>query len=202
MENLFQGRAVRLRPFEPDDLPALAGYLNHPELEGRRCLPWGFPEVAPLSRRQIQGIYERWAGEEKGLPLAVLQAEGDRLIGHAECGWDWDPHAPSVSVTIDPSHQRQGFGSDAFRLLLRYLFENTVAHSVSCWIADWNEPALAFVQCHGFRLNGRMRRAGLRRGRAYDVVLTDILRPEWEERERLAPSAPRPLTAEGGLDAA
>ncbi len=39
--SVFAGEAVALRPFEPDDVPALAAYLNQPELAGCRYIPWG-----------------------------------------------------------------------------------------------------------------------------------------------------------------
>jgi RimJ/RimL family protein N-acetyltransferase len=179
---LFRGPSVTLRPFEPDDVAGLRGYLNDPELCGRRYIPWGFPEIAPLSQRQIEAVYEKWAGEEKGLPLAIVRNDSGELTGHAECDWGWDPHSPSVSVVVAPPHQHQGNGGEALDLLLRYLFDYTPAHSVGCWIADWNEPALRFAARHSFRQGGRVRRIGLRQGAEYDMIVADILRPEWQQK--------------------
>jgi RimJ/RimL family protein N-acetyltransferase len=65
-------------------------------------------------------------------------------------------------------------------LLLHYLFENTPAHNVSGWLADWNQAARGFAQKHGFRESGRSRREGIRQGAYYDGILVNILRPEWE----------------------
>jgi RimJ/RimL family protein N-acetyltransferase len=199
----FEGELVILRPFEPEDVPAAKEYLNHPEMVGRRCIPWGFPDLTPLTEGQVTGILERWAGEERGLIMAVeaqvrkqawglsggLATEATTLVGHAEVGWEWDPHSPSVSVAISPLHQRKGYGSDALQVMLRFLFHYGPAHCVGCWVPDWNEPALAFLQKNGFHLSGRMRRAGLWQGRPFDVIITDILRPEW-------------LARQGGTDAA
>ena len=190
IESLFEGESIRLRPFAPDDLPALGAYLNHPALEGRRYLPWHFPEREPLSQRQVEGVYQKWSEEEDGLRLAIVQRENGSLVGHGSCDWGWDPHAPNVVVVIAPDQQRQGYGSEALGLLLRYLFDNTVAHNVACWIDDWNEAGLRFAARHGFQQNGRMRRAGVRQGFYYDVIITDMLRPEWLAR------------AEGRYDAA
>jgi RimJ/RimL family protein N-acetyltransferase len=178
----FRSDDISLRPFSVDDAPALETYLNHPDLEGRRNIPWSFPEYAPLSLQQIEGVIDKWGKAENGLHLAVIQRESGELIGHAECDWDWDPHNPSVSVVIDPGRQRQGFGSQALQLLLRYLFAFTPAHNTAAWIAAWNAPALAFAVHHGFRKAGRMRRAGIRHGAYYDVVVLDILRPEWQAK--------------------
>ena len=189
-ESVFEGEMIRLRPFEPADIPALGAYLNHPTLAGRRYLPWRFPEREPLSHKQVEGVYQKWIEEEEGLRLAVVHRESGDLLGHARCDWEWDPHCPDVAVVTAPTQQRQGYGSEALGLLLRYLFENTVAHNVACWIDDWNEPGLRFAARHGFQQNGRMRRAGVRQGRYYDVIIADMLRPEWLAR------------GEGGNDAA
>ncbi len=178
----FRNETIALRAFEPEDVPALQAYLNHPDLVGRRYIPWAFPEIFPLSRKQVEGVYNRWAEEENETHLAVVSRQSQELIGHAEADWGWDPHCPSVSLVIAPDHQRQGYGSAVINLLLRYLYETTPAHNVSCWVTDWNEPGRRFLRVHGFRESGRMRRAGIRQGRYFDVIIMDILRPEWEQR--------------------
>ncbi len=191
----FVGKTVTLRPFEMDDVKALREYLNHADLMGRRHIPWGFPEFLPLIEPQVHGILERWATEERSVVLAIdahieRQAWGlsgetsqvSELVGHAEFTWGWDPHAPSVSVVIDPEHQRKGYGSEALFLLLQHLFAFTPAHNVSCWIADWNDSALAFAAENGFQEAGRMRRVGLYQGHSFDLIITDILRPEFLRR--------------------
>ncbi len=178
----FQGQTVVLRPFEPDDAPALQAYLNHPDLSGRRYIPWKFSDLAPLSRKQVEEIIQKWGEEDKELHLAVVTRESGELLGHCECDWGWDPHCPSVGLVIAPEHQRRGYGSQALDMLLCYLFEHTPAHNVSLWMADWNQAARTFAARHGFQEIGGMRRSGLRGGRSFDLVVADLLRPEWQAR--------------------
>lgn len=179
----FRSDDVSLRPFSPDDALRLESYLNHPDLEGRRYIPWDFPEYTPLSLQQVEGIIQEWGKAENGLHLAVIERETGDLVGHAECDWEWEPHNPSVSVVIDPGHQRQGFGAQVLQMLMNYLFEFTPAHNTTAWIAAWNTPALAFATHHGFREAGRLRRSEIRHGVYYDLVILDILRPEWRSKE-------------------
>ena len=180
MKSPFEGETITLRPIELNDVPALQTILNHPDLAGCRQVPWQFAEVAPLSCQQLEAIVQSWGAAEKALHLGVERRESEDLIGYGECDWGWDPHCPSASVVIAPAHQRQGYGTQALRLLLGYLFEYTPAHSVGCWIAEWNVPALRFAAYHQFQENGRMRRAGIRKGSYYDLIVADILRPEWQ----------------------
>jgi RimJ/RimL family protein N-acetyltransferase len=184
MSLAFQGKLVTLRAFEPEDVPTLHTYLSHPDLIGRRYIPWESSEIFPLSRNQVEGIYSSWADEKKGIHLAVVLSESQELVGHAECDWGWDPHCPSISLVIAPAHQRKGYGSEVLNLLLRYLFEHTQAHNVSCWIADWNQAGRLFMEEHGFQECGRMRRVGIHEGKYFDFIITDLLRREWEQTEK------------------
>ncbi|MES0360458.1 MAG: GNAT family protein [Anaerolineales bacterium] len=176
----FQTEQLKLRPFESDDTPALQAYLNHPMLSGRRYIPQGFPEVVPLSTQEVESIIKKWGEEESQAHLAIVSSDKQELIGHAEIAWDWDPHASRVSVVIARPYQRQGHGSQVLSLLLEYLFENTPAHNVSSWMADWNQEARAFAKKNSFKENGHSRREGLHEGKYYDGILVDILRPEWQ----------------------
>lgn len=179
MPGPFETDRLRLRAFEPEDLPALHAYLNYPELTGRRYLPWRFPADLPLSKAQVENLLKRWSEGEKEFHLAITLREDGTLIGHANCDWGWDAHCPEIDLAISPAYQFQGYGSEVLILLLNYLFDQTPAHSISSGMASWNRDAKNFALKHGFTQSGAMRRAGLRKGAFYDWLGVDILRPEW-----------------------
>lgn len=175
----FQTEQIKLRPFELHDAPDLRAYLNHPKLSGRRYIPRGFPDEVPLSLNQVEAIIKKWGEEEREAHLAIKLSDKKELIGHAEFEWDWDPQAPWLSVVIARPHQRQGYGTQVLQLILEYLFENTPAHNVSSWMADWNQASRSFAKKLGFEESGRSRREGFRNGAYFDGILVDILRPEY-----------------------
>jgi RimJ/RimL family protein N-acetyltransferase len=177
---IFQTERLQLRPSEPEDVPALQAYLNHPALAGRRYLPWGFPGDLPLSKKQVEGLVDKWREGTKECNLAVVLRETGQLAGHAGWDWGWDPHCPFLAAVIAPEHQRQGYGSEVVHHLLRYLYEDTPAYNVSTWVADWNEAAAQFTRQLGFRECGRSRCEGIRAGRIFDEIVYDLLRPEWQ----------------------
>ncbi len=176
----FSSKAIELRPFTSDDLPALEAYLNHPEITGRRYIPWEFPDDIPLSQSQVEGILKKWGEKKKGFVLGIILRETGTLIGHAEADWDWDSHYPGIGLAIDPAHQHRGYGTETLNLLLTYLFEHTPAHNVTAGFSDWNEPARKFAAKSGFTESGTIRRDGIRDGAYFDSVIVDILRPEWK----------------------
>jgi RimJ/RimL family protein N-acetyltransferase len=176
----FQTEQIRLRPFEPQDVESLRSYLNHPKLEGRRYIPRGFPGEVPLSAGQAEAIIKKWEEESREAHLGIEQSNSRELIGHVEFEWSWDPMAPWMSVVIARPFQQQGYGTQAARLIMQYLFENTPAHSISGWMADWNQAGRAFAKKLGFKESGRSRREGFRQGAYFDGILVDILRSEYQ----------------------
>lgn len=175
----FCAGQISLRAFEPGDVPPLHAYLNDPALAGRRYLPDGFSDLAPLSMKQVEDVIEQWQKESESWTLAVLENASGELVGHARADWEWDPHCPSACVVIAPARQRRGIGSAALAVAVGFLFEETPAHVVSAWMSSWNEPALAFAKANGFTEAGRRPRGGLHGGTFYSEVAFDLLRAEW-----------------------
>lgn len=179
-----------MRALEPDDAEALAAYLNHPDLAGRRYLPWSAPEAAPLARRPVEQALNARAEDKAARQFAVVLTETGAVIGHAECSRGWDPHCPEIAIVIAPACQRRGYGTAVLPLLLRHLFETTPAHNVGAWLADWNLAAAAFALRRGFADAGRSTpsawtccgRSGRRKSRRRAMALDGRLRRLREER--------------------
>ncbi|MDD4903795.1 MAG: GNAT family protein [Candidatus Bipolaricaulis sp.] len=178
----YETERTALRALEPEDATPIQAYLNDAALIGCRHLPWSLQDVAPVSRAQVAAAIEEWGKAKAGFTLGIEAKASGRLIGHAGCDWNWDPHCPSLAVVIAPSQQRAGLGSEVSRLLLEVLFLETPAHTVIGWLTSWNAPALAFAAAHGFSECGRIPRAGLRDGAYYDDIVVDLLRREWLAR--------------------
>lgn len=176
----FQDEKIKLRMFTETDAPVLEHYLNHPEMSGRRYIPWRYPGVAPLSSTQVMAILKEWSELEKGFCLAVVSQANQEVVGHIQADWGWDAHSPHVSMVVAPENQRQHYGTSALSLVLRYLFEETPAHNVGAdWVAEWNQPALNFLKNNGFTQCGTARWVGMHAGSPFNMIVHDLLRREW-----------------------
>lgn len=182
----FTTDEILLRPFTKEDAPALFEALNHPELSGRKYLPWEFDDELPLNMDIIEKIIEKWISTEDGFCYAVTLLETQEIIGHASAEWDWDPHMPDANVVIYPGAQRKGYGTQALTLLLDYLVDFTVGHNISAGVEEWNTAGIEFLKKLGFTRVGTIRRDEFRGGQYVDAALFDIIRPEWKERRHAA----------------
>jgi RimJ/RimL family protein N-acetyltransferase len=178
---VFETEKILLRPFSPDDAPALHQYLSHPDLTGRRYIPWKFEQHRPIPLQDAKEIIDHWYENKESFAYAIILKEEDTLIGHAKADWEWDPHMSEAAVLIAPPYQRKGYGTQAITLVLNYLFDFSMAHNVSSGINAWNTPAEAFVRHLGFKQVGTRRDSAYLAGQFYDVHVFDILRPEWKE---------------------
>lgn len=172
------GARVRLRPFEAEDAEPVVAALQHSDLAGVGLLDDDVD--LPRSRVALREAVESWAKPEQG-ETWVIDA-GDTIVGWARAGWGWDALSPWAGVAVIPEHRRRGIGTESADILLAHLFDDTVAHTVHVWIAEWNEPGLAFAHALGFSVSGRVRRTGVRSGRYFDTVAFELLRQDWEER--------------------
>jgi RimJ/RimL family protein N-acetyltransferase len=174
----LQGPRIRLRPFEAEDVDAVAEAMQHPDLAGVGILDDDVD--IPRSKAALRARIEPWPTPEGG-ETWIVEADGG-IAGWARLGWDWDALSPWAGLAIVPELRRQGLGREAAELLLTHLFEDTVAHTVHAWIADWNTAGLGFAEALGCSTAGRVRRMGVRKGRYFDAIAFELLRRDWEER--------------------
>jgi RimJ/RimL family protein N-acetyltransferase len=134
------------------------------------------PVWTPLTLGQVK---EKIAEEQKKPCTAVFAiCHGEEFIGIVEWSGSWDTWAPYAWFMIWPEHRRLGYGTQASKMLLDRSFLQNPGHVVSTVATDWNMPAIQFLKSIGFKDSGRMRRAGLREGRYFDIIFFDQLKSE------------------------
>lgn len=88
----------------------------------------------------------------------------------------------TVGITIgEKDLWGQGYGSEALRLLIRYLFDHLNLHRIQLDTWSGNERAMRSFARIGFREEGRLRDAVWGPGRYFDSVVMGLLRSEWAQ---------------------
>lgn len=165
---------MRLRGAEPDDVEALARYINSSDVFEDRMFGRRIP--FPLTHGEIA----KQVGDDSETHRMLVVEADDEVVGHASIDWWWDVLQPWFGVVIDPAHRRQGYGRKAATMILGYLFETTPAHVVTADAGEWNTAGQALATALGFSEAGRYRNQVQRDGEWQDIVTFDLLRREWE----------------------
>jgi aminoglycoside 6'-N-acetyltransferase len=171
---ILRGRRVVLRRATLGDVARLTAIRDEPEIVRR----WGILE---------EGEIEAFVADEKTF---VIEVDGE-VIGATQYGEEDDPMYRSASIDLyltTPRHG-QGLGSEAVRVLARYLIEERGHHRLTIDPAADNAAAIRAYEKVGFRPVGVLR--SYERGpdgTFHDGLLMEMLAEEFIDRGDRPPS--------------
>lgn len=173
---MLVGRLVNLRAVEPSDYPVLARWYNDPGV----MKYWGHPGQT-LSLRQVSEREEQEARRGTSRKY-IIELKDARAIGQIDYyELDWRVRSCSVSIMIaDPDYWGGGYGTDAMRTLLEYLFAEMGLHRISLNVHATNARAKRSYEKNGFQEEGVMRDWAFFEGRWVDGILMAVLAPEFD----------------------
>ena len=166
---ILAGPRVTLRNSTLDDLARISTIRHEPEVENR----WGILE---------EGELEEFLQDDKTF---VVEAE-DAIIGAIQYGEENEPmyrHA-SIDIFLTTSRHGEGLGSEAVRVLARYLIEEREHRRLTIDPAADNAAAIRAYEKVGFRPVGVMR--SYERGPDgtwHDGLLMEMLAEELTDEE-------------------
>jgi RimJ/RimL family protein N-acetyltransferase len=173
---LLEGKLVNLRVIEREDLPLLAEWSNSPEYLGQ------FVWLPQQSRTEWERMYDGLTPDTKW--FLVEKKDGTKIgtMFHWLIG-----SLMEISCVLTSDQRSKGYGTEATRLLVDYLFlsKNLIriqAHTDARNMASQNV---------GFKKEGIIRKSVFARGEWRDRALFSILREEWKEPKILTKTASR-----------
>lgn len=171
---------IHLRPFADDDAAAVFRLAGDARIADTTALiPHPYPE----------GAAEAWIATHeaawelgRGLTLAVTLRASAELIG-------------ATGLTVAPEHQRaelgywigvpywrQGYATEAARLLVDYAFGVMKLHRIFAHHFVRNPASGRVLEKIGMTREGCLRHAFLKDGRFEDLAYYGLLREEWDRR--------------------
>jgi RimJ/RimL family protein N-acetyltransferase len=185
------GRRVQLRPYDEEDAPALAAWINDPEV--RRYLLARFP-ISLKDEREWLAQFTTNKGTPRNLVFGIELRQGKKLIGsiglHAI---DWVHRRAMTGMFIGPPALRgRGYGTEAKTLLLDYAFGDLGMMSIWAMAISGNEPSARALGKQGYKQNGVFRKAALIDGEWRDTLYFDFTREDWERSRGLRRRGPSP----------
>ncbi len=180
MKDIFRGELVRLTTEDPDiaskDLSRWARDSEYTRLLDS-------PPAMLWSAKKIQSWIER--DLESGLPdgyyFEIRAIQEDRMIGYIQLfGLSWVHGDAWLGIGLgDRAYWGKGYGTDALRVMLRYVFTELNLRRVTLGVFAYNPRAIKAYEKAGFKEEGRLRQYVLREGQRNDMVVMGALREEW-----------------------
>ena len=180
-QQLFEGETIRLGPIDFEKDPEIESRWTH-DLSYLRML--GRELARPLSQAQLKKRYE---AIEKGMEehtliyYTIRRKEDNQLLGFIRLDWiEWSHGAAQVKMGIGDAQERgKGYGSQALRLFLRFAFDEMNLYRLTATVSEDNPRGVSFFQKFGFVEEVRRRKALLRDGQTYDLLMLGLLKDEW-----------------------
>ena len=187
-KQLFEGKDIRFGPIDFEKDPEVESKWTH---DASFMRLYDSEPARPMSAAIVKKGYEKLEKdmeEQKNFYHFMIRArEDDRLIGKAMIlRIEWANGNCAVRLGIGAAEdRRKGFGTQAMHMLLRFAFSELNMFSVTAYIPEYNEGALALAKKFGFVEEVRRRNSMERNARRWDLLVMGLLKDEWANQPSL-----------------
>ncbi len=185
--NLWRGDLVRLRAAEPEDWER---YWKDQDTDAQRS-GW----LVPFPR-SADGA-KKWASEQANqshdgerIFLAIEALDTGKLVGSLSLhGMDARNGAFEYGLGVFREYWGRGYGPDAIRVILRYMFTERRFEKVNATVYAFNDKSLAMHRKLGFVEEGVIRSNIFMNGQRYDEHWFGMTKGEFFARYGRPPAA-------------
>ncbi|TCS81049.1 GNAT family N-acetyltransferase [Tepidibacillus fermentans] len=174
---MYTGEKVRLREYRKEDIEQAQIYINDPEV--KRLLHPGIPYLYTFEDEQKW--FESNTATKDIYNFAIETIPDHKYIGG--CGinkLDWKNSVAVVGIFIgDKEYWGKGYGTDAMKVLIRFIFEQMNIHKVRLHVFAFNKRAIKSYEKCGFKTEGILRKEVYRDGEYHDEIVMGILKEEY-----------------------
>lgn len=174
---MYVGERIRLREYRKEDIEQRLRFINDPEI--LRYLESGIPY--PLTLNEELKWFESVSAFKDTYRFAIETLEDSQYIG--DCGInsiDWKNSVASAVIFIgNKKYLGKGYGTDAMKTLLDFVFMEMNLNKVRLNVYSFNERAVKSYEKCGFKQEGVLRQEIFRNGNYYDTIVMGILRDEF-----------------------
>lgn len=175
---MLSGSVTRLRPVREEDLEWLVAECGKPSALGE-FEPFILGSAEAL-RSQFE--YDGLLGDAR--TRLVIEDRSGRRVGIAFVDeLDLNSRVARIAaIVLDPHERGKGFGTDAHRVLVSYLFRHRNLARVEAFVGAGNLAARSVLKRLGFTEEGTLRSRTFAHGQRHDVIACGLLAEEWLER--------------------
>jgi RimJ/RimL family protein N-acetyltransferase len=179
MSDIYTGQKTRLRAYRKEDVEAALAFINDPEV--KRFLAPGVP--FPLTRADEEKFLADISAFKDDYSFAIETLDGRYIGGCGINHVDWKNSVCEIGIFIgDQSLWGKGFGTDAFGVLVGFVFSQMNLNKARLRVYDFNLRGIKSYLKLGFKKEGVMRQELFKDGKYHDIVMMGLLREEWGGR--------------------
>ena len=174
---MLRGTLINLRPVIETDLVLLETWDADPDYSGE----YNTFGLRPAGQTRRSFADHRFLTDDRGRLLAatkeseVVGEVSYRVVKH---GGGIANRVYEIGVTIAPAHRGRGYGAEAQRLLVAYLFATYPIARVQATTDITNVAEQRALERAGFTREGVLRQAQFRAGSWHDLVMYSKLHDE------------------------
>lgn len=165
-----------LRPVTEDDLSWLDNLRNNPSTAG----PHEWHGWHDSGSRRRQWAESGLLGDSGGTLMVIHGADRAGSVSWRKIPTGRISHCWAIGIGLAPQFRGHGYGTEAQRLLVCYLFSHTQVNRVEATTEATNIGEQRALEKAGFTREGVLRGATFRAGRWHDQVIYSVLRHEVE----------------------
>lgn len=180
------GRKIELEENTKENMDELY-YWRFEETE-QEAKKWNGPYIPekPMTKKEHR---DSWMNQEEiapNVPASLVITADGKVIGYVGAYWvdkntDW---LETGIVIYDKKYWNGGYGSEAYKLWIDFLFQSTGLHRLGMSTWSGNERMMKVAERMGMIVEARIRNARSVDGQRYDAIKMGILKEEWEQINR------------------
>lgn len=171
---VLEGQTVNLKVVEREILPTITEWLNDPDFRGAHVT------LKQTSQLNLAKWYEGIGEKEEWF---VIEKKSGSKVGYILCS-PAGPHY-QISIYLLPIERNKGFGTEAVKMALDYIFLSRDVVRVQAECDSQNVAYMKVLKKAGFKQEGVMRKYAFIRGEWKDSTIFGILREEWKAPKSL-----------------
>ncbi|QTM98448.1 GNAT family N-acetyltransferase [Sediminibacillus dalangtanensis] len=174
----FTGEKITLRPFHvEEDFSYLEECLEDPEVLKLTGSDPGF------DREEVLKWYQSRNEQSDRLDLAIVDKEQNILVGEVVVNlYEGTDHSMNFRILIGPRGRNRGFGTEATRLMVDYVFTHTDLNQLTLSVFAFNPRARKVYEKIGFVFDSVDKDDLQFEGEWIDSINMKLSREDWEKQ--------------------
>ncbi|MDF2839575.1 MAG: GCN5-related N-acetyltransferase [Clostridia bacterium] len=173
---MFWGDRINLRQQKKEDAELIAKYQQDADVMENYFMSYSIPPIKEF----IERWYDHTAMDKEGYGFAIENKQGEFIGSCHTMGLNLRNGTTYIAIFIGhPEYRSKGYGTEAMKLLLNFLFNEVGLRKVKLNVFSFNKRAIRCYEKSGFKLEGINKKEIYRYGEYHDNYAMAAIRDDF-----------------------